>query len=143
MTSRWNRMAAVLLGVGLVFTLSCVRTRVPAPGAPGRMEALAGLDAVNDVLARPTGSCVLAFHSPRSAASQAMLHSIRQALPGLGEGAVVYTVNMDGDPLLGPALGIGSVPTVVFLREGSEVDRWTAYRPVSMVRGPLRQFFAP
>gem|GEM_PF-1577026 len=143
MTRRWNNVVASLLGTGLILTLSCARARVPLAAGPGRMEALAGLDAVNAVLAKRTGSCVLVFHTPRSAPCRGMLQSIRQALPGLGAEAVIYTVDTDSDPLIGAALGIGSVPVVVFLRDGSEVDRWSAYRPTAMVRGALRRFFAP
>jgi thioredoxin-like negative regulator of GroEL len=71
-----------------------------------------------------------------------MLHSLRQALSGLGPDAVIYTVDLDLDPLIGPVLGIGSVPVVAFMRDGREVERWSAYRPTALVRGPLRRFFA-
>ena len=59
----------------------------------------------------------------------------------IGPGAVIYTVNIDQDPLISGALGIGTVPVAAFLREGAEVDRWVGYRPAFVMRRPLQRFF--
>ena len=139
---RWTRLAS-LLGVGLCLAVSCTGTRLAVQPGPGRLEALVGLEAVTYVLTHRPGPCVLIYHSPRCEFCRAVLRAMTSALPDLGPQAVIYTLDIDGNPDVRDAMGIGPVPVVVFLRDGVEVRRWRLYRPGFVVRAGLRRFFAP
>jgi thioredoxin-like negative regulator of GroEL len=108
----------------------------------GRLEALTGVDAVAAVQTRARGKCVLVFHSPRCDFCGSLLQSFEEALPELPAGAVVYTVDIDSNPEVRDAMGIGPVPVVIFLREGQEVRRWRVFRLPWTARRGLRRFFA-
>ncbi len=145
MTPRRTFLMGGLLAAGILLTSSCAGTRVPAtPGAGGggRMTALNSLAALNAVLAAPAGRSIVIFHSPRCDFCRATLRSVERVLPELSSDAVVYTVDIDSQPLIRDTLGIGPVPVVVFLRDGAEVKRWNVYRPAFLVRRALVRFFA-
>ncbi len=140
------RQAVVLctaLALAGTVAVSCVSTpRVTRPGGPGRMEELVGMDAVASVLARTRGKCVLVYHSPRCDFCRGVLQSFATTLPELDAGAVVYTVDIDSNPTVRDTMGIGPVPIVVFLEDGTEVNRWRVYRIPPLARHGLRAFFA-
>lgn len=125
-----------------VLAAACMSTRLPQASG-GRLEALSGLPAVSAVLTQKTGRRVLVYHSPRCDFCRAVLGSMERVLPELGAEAVIYTVDIDRNPDVRDAMGIGPVPVVLFLENGAEVTRWRVYRPGFMVRSGVRRFFAP
>jgi hypothetical protein len=142
MASRRIAVAACVLAGGLLLSLSCVGTRPQTGGGPGRIEELVGLEAVNSVLTRPAGRCVLIYHSPRCDFCRGVIRSAEAVLPDLGPQAVIYSLDIDSNPDVRNATAIGPVPVVVFLRDGNEVNRWRVYRPGFLARGAFRRFFA-
>lgn len=142
MQTRRMALASVWAAV-LVVAVSCVSQPVPTTRG-GRLEALVGMPAVSAVLrGQKAGRCVLVYHSPRCDFCRAVLGSMEDVLPDLDPQAVIYTLDIDRNPDVRDAMGIGPVPVVVFLENGVEVNRWRVYRPGFLVRSGVRSFFAP
>lgn len=144
MEARQTLVLGMALALAATVSMSCASTTVPArSGGAGRMEALVGMEAVANVLARQAGKSVLVYHSPRCDFCRSVLESFAATLPELDARAVVYTVDIDSNPTVRDTLGIGPVPVVVFLQDGQEVKRWRVYRCSFLARRGLRSFFTP
>mgnify|MGYP005808113195 CR=1 FL=1 len=76
-----------------------------------------------------------------------MLAPTIEKLAGQYEGkAIVGKVNTDDESALAASLGIMSIPTVIFFKDGVEIDRRVAEipgEPPTAVRDPNRNFFSP
>ena len=63
-----------------------------------------------------------------------------EAIAGQYEGKVlVGKVNVDQEPDLARAFGVMSIPTVVFLKNGREVDRKVGLMPEAALEAALKQ----
>ena len=142
MHTRQGVVSALVLALAGSLAVSCTSTPAAQRPDAGRMEALTGGEAVTAVLARTSGKRVLVYHSPRCDFCRSLLDSFAQALSELPAGAVVYTVDIDRNPGVREAMGIGPVPVTVFLDGSAEVRRWRVVRLPFMARRGLRQFFA-
>lgn len=57
-----------------------------------------------------------------------------------GDQVLVGKVNVDEEPGLARAFGIMSIPTVVFLKNGREVDRKIGLMPEAALEAALKQY---
>ncbi len=139
----WALISGMVAAMALM--ASCVSQPATAPtGDSGAtLAALDGLEAVQAWIQEPRGRRVLIYHSPRCDFCKGVLQAVERVRPELAPTARLATVDIDSNPDVATAQGIGPVPVVVFLDGPRETKRWRVARPGPMVRRGLRAFFAP
>ena len=63
------------------------------------------------------------FHAEWCAPCRGMAPGLEQLAAELGDAAVVAKVDIDANPELAERYGVRSIPTLVFIQDGAEVDR--------------------
>lgn len=129
-------LAAALLGAG------CASTPPAAHSAGmGRIEPIDSFADWQRLGSNSADRYMVVYHSPRCGFCAGMLRGMHRNLADFGPAARIYTVDIDANPDIQSAMGIGPVPVVTFHRGGTEVNRWRSARPSFVVRRSVRSFF--
>jgi len=139
----WALISGLMAAAALMASCVSQPAALPAGDSGASLEALDGMAAVQAWLQEPRGRRVLIYHSPRCDFCKGVLQAVHEVRPELAPTARVATVDIDSNPDVATAQGIGPVPVVLFLDGPREIRRWRVARPAPMVRRGLRAFFAP
>lgn len=126
----------------VVFAAGCASvdpTLAVRGGGPGRYEPLPE-GGYARLVQSTAGPVLLAFHSPNCPYCGSLLKTLRSGV-AQGKPWVVYTVDVREETALRGRLGVGPVPTLVYYRNGQEVDRSMGWRPGILLSGRIDRFF--
>lgn len=94
-------------------------------------------DNFDDFIARTPGLLLVDFWAPWCAPCQVLIRLLDEFAVEYAGRATFARLSVDDDPRRAVAMGVRGVPTVIFLRDGLEVDRLVGIEPAATLRARI------
>lgn len=94
-------------------------------------------DNFDDFMARTPGLILIDFWAPWCAPCQVLTRILEEFAVEYDGLATFARLSVDDDPRRAVAMGVRGVPTIIFIRDGAEVDRLVGIEPPATLRARI------